>query len=120
MLTDEPSSPQGSVIRLLTPYYKRSYAKAIAIQTQSLLIWKQPETLMTTATIATPKKEEPLLFEELTWREFKAVEQLLDRPGYRLSFLMEYWRFDGCQENLTNNKGKDRCIGGIVLAHGRV
>ena len=33
---------------------------------------------MTTATIATPKEEEPLLFEGLTWREFKAVEQLLD------------------------------------------
>ncbi|MEP0785073.1 hypothetical protein NDI44_03940 [Trichocoleus sp. DQ-A3] len=42
---------------------------------------------MTTATIATPQREEPLLFEGLTWREFKAVEQLLDRPGYRLSFL---------------------------------
>ena len=42
---------------------------------------------MTVATIATPKKESPLLFEGLTWREFKAVEQLLDRPGYRLSFL---------------------------------
>ncbi|WP_334904822.1 Uma2 family endonuclease [Nostoc sp.] len=36
---------------------------------------------------ATPTKESPLLFEGLTWREFKAVEQLLDRPGYRLSFL---------------------------------
>lgn len=32
-------------------------------------------------------KQTPLLFEALTWREFKAVEQLLDRPGYRLSFL---------------------------------
>lgn len=42
---------------------------------------------MTTATIAPPIKESPLLFEGLTWREFKAVEQLLDRPGYRLSFL---------------------------------
>ena len=42
---------------------------------------------MTAATIAPPKKESPLLFEALTWREFKAVEQLLDRPGYRLSFL---------------------------------
>jgi Uma2 family endonuclease len=42
---------------------------------------------MTQAIIAPPKKEEPLLFEPLTWREFKAVEQLLDRPGYRLSFL---------------------------------
>jgi Uma2 family endonuclease len=45
------------------------------------------ETQMTTATIAIPRKESPLLFEGLTWREFKAVEQLLDRPGYRLSFL---------------------------------
>ncbi len=42
---------------------------------------------MTSATIATPRKESPLLFEGMTWREFKAVEQLLDRPGYRLSFL---------------------------------
>jgi len=42
---------------------------------------------MTSAAIATPQKEEPLLFEPLTWREFKAVEQLLDRPGFRLSFL---------------------------------
>ncbi len=42
---------------------------------------------MTPAAIATPTKESPLLFEGLTWREFKAVEQLLDRPGYRLSFL---------------------------------
>jgi Uma2 family endonuclease len=42
---------------------------------------------MTSATIAAPRKESPLLFEGMTWREFKAVEQLLDRPGYRLSFL---------------------------------
>ncbi|WP_244945008.1 Uma2 family endonuclease [Nostoc sphaeroides] len=42
---------------------------------------------MTPAAIATPTKESPLLFEGLTWREFKAIEQLLDRPGYRLSFL---------------------------------
>lgn len=42
---------------------------------------------MTIATVAQPIKETPLLFEALTWREFKAVEQLLDRPGYRLSFL---------------------------------
>ncbi|OKH30424.1 hypothetical protein NIES2119_31020 [[Phormidium ambiguum] IAM M-71] len=42
---------------------------------------------MTPGTIATPPKESPLLFEGLTWREFKAVEQLLDRPGYRLSYL---------------------------------
>ena len=42
---------------------------------------------MTPAAITLPNKEKPLLFEEVTWREFKAVEQLLDRPGYRLSFL---------------------------------
>ena len=40
-----------------------------------------------TITLAKPQKLIPLLFESLTWREFKAVEQLLDRPGYRLSFL---------------------------------
>ncbi len=45
-----------------------------------------PELLMT-VTLAKPQKPIPLLFEGLTWREFKAVEQLLDRPGYRLSFL---------------------------------
>ncbi|MBE9009166.1 Uma2 family endonuclease [Pseudanabaenaceae cyanobacterium LEGE 13415] len=38
-------------------------------------------------TIALDQKPSLMLFEALTWREFKAVEQLLDRPGYRLSFL---------------------------------
>ncbi|MEM7769082.1 MAG: Uma2 family endonuclease [Cyanobacteria bacterium P01_E01_bin.6] len=42
---------------------------------------------MTPAAIALPAKEQPLLFDGLTWKEFKSVEQLLDRPGYRLSFL---------------------------------
>ena len=31
--------------------------------------------------------DEPILIDELSWREFKAVEQLLSRPGVRLSFL---------------------------------
>jgi len=31
--------------------------------------------------------DEPILIDELSWREFKAVEQLLSRPGLRLSFL---------------------------------
>jgi Uma2 family endonuclease len=44
-------------------------------------------TIMSTATLAKPQADRPLLFEGLTWREFKIVEQLLDRPGYRLSFL---------------------------------
>jgi Uma2 family endonuclease len=30
---------------------------------------------------------EPILINQLTWREFKAVEQLINRPGVRLSFL---------------------------------
>lgn len=42
---------------------------------------------MAPAAIATPDQTAPLLFEGLTWSEFKAIEQLLDRPGYRLSFL---------------------------------
>jgi Uma2 family endonuclease len=41
--------------------------------------------------IATPHAptapQKPILIDELTWREFKAVEQLIDRPGIRLSFL---------------------------------
>lgn len=39
----------------------------------------------TTPTLERP--EEPILINGLTWREFKAVEQLIDRPGVRLSFL---------------------------------
>ena len=31
--------------------------------------------------------DEPILIDEPSWREFKAVEQLLSRPGVRLSFL---------------------------------
>jgi len=31
--------------------------------------------------------DEPILIDGLTWREFKVVEQLLDSPGIRLSFL---------------------------------
>ncbi|MBD2539413.1 Uma2 family endonuclease [Coleofasciculus sp. FACHB-SPT36] len=30
---------------------------------------------------------EPILIDELTWREFKVVEQLIERPGVKLSFL---------------------------------
>lgn len=40
-----------------------------------------------TTTLAKPQKQTPFLFDGITWQEFKAVEQLLDRPGYRLSFL---------------------------------
>ncbi|EKV00637.1 hypothetical protein Lepto7375DRAFT_2768 [Leptolyngbya sp. PCC 7375] len=41
-----------------------------------------------TLTTAPPIPEENrLLFKGLTWREFKVVEQLLEQPGYRISFL---------------------------------
>ncbi|MBD2388181.1 Uma2 family endonuclease [Cylindrospermum sp. FACHB-282] len=33
------------------------------------------------------RETEPILINDLSWREFKAVEQLIDRPGVRLSFL---------------------------------
>jgi Uma2 family endonuclease len=31
--------------------------------------------------------DEPILIDEMTWEEFKSAEQILDRPGIRLSFL---------------------------------
>ncbi|AKV70399.1 MULTISPECIES: Uma2 family endonuclease [Microcystis] len=33
------------------------------------------------------REAEPILISDLTWREFKAVEQLIERPWLRLSFL---------------------------------
>ncbi|NET49265.1 MAG: Uma2 family endonuclease, partial [Merismopedia sp. SIO2A8] len=42
---------------------------------------------MTITTVLPTTQSNPLLFKGLTWREFKVVEQLLDQPGYRLSFL---------------------------------
>jgi Uma2 family endonuclease len=33
------------------------------------------------------REAEPILINDLTWREFKVVEQLIERPGVRLSFL---------------------------------
>ncbi len=64
---------------------------------------------MTPAAIATPRQESPLLFEGVTWREFKAVEQLLERPGYRLSFLdgiLEIRRMPGvAQETVKERLG---------------
>ncbi len=42
---------------------------------------------MTTTLEKLEKLDEPILIDELSWREFKVVEQLLSRPGVRLSFL---------------------------------
>lgn len=38
-------------------------------------------------TVALNQLDTPILVDAMTWREFKAVEQLLERPGMRLSFL---------------------------------
>jgi len=42
---------------------------------------------MTTTLEKLERLDEPILIDELSWREFKVVEQLLSRPGVRLSFL---------------------------------
>src|ERR671932_1680671 len=42
---------------------------------------------MTTALEKLEGLDEPILIDELSWREFKVVDQLLSRPGGRLSFL---------------------------------
>ena len=42
---------------------------------------------MTTTLEKLEKLDEPILIDGMSWREFKAVEQLLSRPGVRLSFL---------------------------------
>ena len=50
------------------------------------------------------REAEPILISELTWREFKAVEQLIERPGLRLSFL------DGVLEIRKNPSKKYQII----------
>ncbi|WP_199245704.1 Uma2 family endonuclease [[Phormidium] sp. ETS-05] len=50
---------------------------------------------------------EPILVEGLTWREFKAVAQLLDRPGIRLSFLagvLEIRKMPGRQHEIIKKR----------------
>ena len=57
----------------------------------------------------------PILVSEMTWREFKATEQLLDRPGVRLSFLdgvLEISQMPGRQHETI--KGR---IGALVELH---
>ncbi len=40
-----------------------------------------------TATTLEEKLDQPLLFPELTWEQFKTLEPMLDIPGVRLLFL---------------------------------
>jgi Uma2 family endonuclease len=53
------------------------------------------------------KQDEPILIDGLTWREFKAAEQLIDRPGVRLSFLagtLEIRRMPGEQHETVKER----------------
>lgn len=40
-----------------------------------------------TLAIADTISEQPILFDKMTWQEFKTVQGILERPGVRLSFL---------------------------------
>lgn len=58
---------------------------------------------------------EPILLDGFTWREFKAVEQLLDRPGVRLSFLdgvLEIRKMPGKKHETVKKR-----IGALVEAY---
>jgi Uma2 family endonuclease len=58
-------------------------------------------------TKALTRRDEPILIDGLTWREFKAAEQLIDRPGVRLSFLagtLEIRRMPGEQRETVKER----------------
>jgi Uma2 family endonuclease len=66
-------------------------------------------------TITLERLDEPILIEGLTWREFKVTEQLLTRPGIRLSFLdgiLEIRKMPGRPHETT--KGR---IGALLEAY---
>lgn len=53
------------------------------------------------------RSDEPITIEGLTWREFKATAQLIDRPGVRLSFLdgvLEIRRMPGEQHETIKER----------------
>ncbi|MEG5001871.1 Uma2 family endonuclease [Microcoleus sp. B4-D4] len=62
---------------------------------------------MTTTLEKLEKLDEPILIDGLSWREFKAVEQLLSRPGIRLSFLdgvLEIRRISGRKHQIVKER----------------
>jgi Uma2 family endonuclease len=70
---------------------------------------------MVTPTLVTDRLDTPILIGGMTWREFKATEQLLARPGVRLSFLdgvLEIRQMPGRQHETI--KGR---IGALIEAH---
>lgn len=55
----------------------------------------------------TIKPDDPIVISGLTWREFKATAQLIDRPGVRLSFLdgvLEIRRMPGEQHETIKER----------------
>lgn len=57
--------------------------------------------------ITLTRPEIPITINDLTWREFKAAEQLIDRPGVRLSFLdgvLEIRRMPGEQHETIKER----------------
>ncbi|MBE9124018.1 Uma2 family endonuclease [Tychonema sp. LEGE 07199] len=51
--------------------------------------------------------DKPILIDGMSWREFKAVEQLLSRPGIRLSFLdgvLEIRRISGRKHQIVKER----------------
>jgi Uma2 family endonuclease len=70
---------------------------------------------MATTTSVIDRSDPPILVGGMTWREFKATEQLLARPGVRLSFLdgvLEIRHMPGRQHETI--KGR---IGALIEAH---
>ena len=77
---------------------------------------------MTTTLEKLERLDEPILIDELSWREFKVVEQLLSRPGVRLSFLdgvLEIRRMPG-RKHETPNSGFQRWSIGIWNTQGLI
>ncbi len=70
---------------------------------------------MATTPLIIDRSAAPILIGGMTWREFKATEQLLARPGVRLSFLdgvLEIRQMPGRQHETI--KGR---IGALIEAH---
>ncbi len=70
---------------------------------------------MATTPLIIDRSAAPILIGGMTWREFKATEQLLARPGVRLSFLdgvLEIRQMPGRQHEII--KGR---IGALIEAH---
>lgn len=60
---------------------------AASLQRSSYLGTIRDSHRLLSMSVTLTKPNDPITIDDLTWREFKAAEQLIDRPGLRLSFL---------------------------------